>query len=449
MAKPSSISGFPEFLPGEQIAFNRAVDIIRANYEKAGAVPIETPAVERSDTLLAKGGNDKEIYGIRRLNADSGDDGKDLALHFDLTVPLARYVAQYQRDLVFPFRRYQIQPVWRGERAQAGRYRQFYQCDIDVIGDGELSLLNDAEMPYIIHGIFSDMQIGDFNIHINNRKILQGMFAGFSLSGEAIHEAIGFVDAIEKTGIDKVKENLAGLGLKVASIDELLELFALKEETGHAEIFSLLQSKSYNDLYERGVDELKQVIQAVENLGVPDNRYTIDLSIARGLDYYTGTIYETKLVQYPELGSICSGGRYDELTGLFSKRKYPGVGISIGLTRLLPRLMELGVIKVPLPSVAPVLVANLQAEYSGEYLKYGGMLRQAGINTEVYLENKKLNAQMKYANRKGIRVVILAGEDEFKDNSVVIKNMAAGEQETVPLNEMVKKVQVILGGTIS
>lgn len=440
--KIEPVSGFPEFLPAEQIAFNRAVAVIRRNYELTGAVPIETPAIERASTLLAKGGNDKEIYGLRRLSADEGGDVKDLALHFDLTVPLARYVAQHQGKLIFPFRRHQIQPVWRGERAQQGRYRQFYQCDIDVIGENELSLLNDAEMPYVIYRIFEELEIGKFLIRVNNRKVLKGFLASFGLEENIIKEAVSIIDSIEKIGEQETKAGLAELGVADAHIDELLSFFTAEGST--SEILSFLDGKEFNEIYKSGVEELRTVTEAMKNLGIPEEYFTIDLKIARGLDYYTGTVYETRLLSHPELGSICSGGRYDELTGLFTAKKYPGVGISIGLTRLLPALMAEGIIPVPPPTVAPVLVTVLQPEYIHKYLGYVSILRASGINTEIYLEPKKLNAQMRYANRKGFKLVIVAGENEFNNSSILVKNMQSGEQVEVAESTLVENISDML-----
>lgn len=440
--KADSISGFPEFLPEEQIVFNRAIAIIRKNYELAGAVPIETPAVERTSTLLAKGGNDKEIYGLRRLKADAGEDAKELALHFDLTVPLARYVAQHQSQLIFPFRRYQIQPVWRGERAQSGRYRQFYQCDIDVIGENELALLNDAEMPYVIYRIFKELEIGEFLIRINNRKILQGFLASLGLSETLIKDAINIIDGLEKIGEAKTRQQLVDLGVASEAINELISFFMAQGNT--EEMLAFLAQKDLNDTYKVGVEELRIVTDAMISLGIPKQNFAIDLKIARGLDYYTGTVYETRLLSHPELGSICSGGRYDELTGLFTTRKYPGVGISIGLTRLLPLLMEAGVIPVPPPTVAPVLVSVMQADQIAKYLGYAANLRAAGINTEVYLESRKFNAQMKFADRKGFKLVVVAGENEFARSVVLIKEMKTGVQHEVAETDLVNAVNQLL-----
>ena len=443
MAKPESISGFPEYTPGEQIAFNGLMDIIRRHYQRAGAVPLETPAVERTETLLAKGGNDKEIYGLRRLNAkDGAEDGKDLALHFDLTVPLARYVAQYNRSLTFPFRRYQMQPVWRGEKAQAGRYRQFYQCDFDVIGNQSLSLLHDAEMPALIAGIFREMGLPDFRIHINNRKILQGLFSHFGLDDDQVHQAIAIVDDLEKTGRESFCNRLQSLGLQDDSMEQLTGLFLYQGNNN--DILKRLHKQPGNDDYRQGVAELAQVMIAVNHLGLDESTCVIDPTIARGLDYYTGTIYETRLTDYPELGSICSGGRYDNLTGLFTRSQYPGVGISIGLTRLFSKLMAINAVNTDIATVAPVMIANLDPEACAPILQLGSMLRRAGINTEIYLENKKLNAQMKYADKKGFTLVLMIGEEELATNTVRIKDMRTGAQLTVPVIDLVKEIQSLL-----
>jgi len=420
------ISGFPEFLPEEQIVFNRVIEVIRSAYERAGAVPIETPAVERTTTLLAKGGTDKEIYGLRRLAAEEGDDEKDLALHFDLTVPLARYVAQHANRLVFPFRRYQIQPVWRGERAQAGRYRQFYQCDIDVIGKDGLSLLNDAEIPFIMYQIFSELKIGHFFIRINNRKIMQAFFESKGADSNKAQKALKIIDSLEKNGTGYVAEKLKDIGLD-AHVDSILEFFSVSGS--NEEILKYLKSQNINPLFELGVEELSQVIKGVDNLGVPSDFYGIDLSIARGLDYYTGTVYETRLTGHSSLGSICSGGRFDNLASYFTDEKYPGVGMSIGLTRLLPKLFQLKILSPAPQTVADVLVTSIESDRKFDYLKIGGKLRDAGINTEVYLEDKKLSAQMKYANKKGFRYTLLCGQKEFDENSIILRNMETGDEE--------------------
>lgn len=437
------ISGFPEFMPGEQITFNRVVDVIRKGFERSGAVPIETPAVERIETLsTAKGNISKEVYGLRRLRAEEGDDGKDLALHFDLTVPLARYVSQHSNDLAFPFRRYQIQPVWRGERAQSGRYRQFYQCDIDVIGDGELSLLNDAEMPFVIYQIFKELNIGHFYIKINNRKILQGFLLNSGVAQEEIQNVIGIVDAIDKVGISQVREQLSQANLTDEAINSILEFFSMKASSD--ELINYLTALNIEGEFATGLDELTTVLKGIDMLGVPSDYYGVDLSMVRGLDYYTGTIYETRLTGHAGIGSICSGGRYEDLASNFAGKKYPGVGISIGLTRLLPKLFEMGVIKPSKPTVTSVLVMSLEKDRQQEYLRIGGLLRNAGINTEVYLEDKKLAVQMKYANKKGIPFVVIIGQEEFENNVAIIRSMEDGEQQRVEMDELVPKLQILL-----
>jgi histidyl-tRNA synthetase len=438
-----AISGFPEFLPGEQITFNQVIDVIKKGFERAGAVPIETPAVERIETLsTAKGNISKEVYGLRRLKAEEGDDATDLALHFDLTVPLARYVAEHANDLAFPFRRYQIQPVWRGERAQAGRYRQFYQCDIDVIGEEELSLLNDAEMPFIIYQIFKELNIGHFQIRINNRKILQGFLTHVGVDEAEVSTVIGIVDALEKVGVTQVTEDLTKADLNATAIESILEFFSKKASSD--ELIDYLKSLNIEGEFATGLNELVTVLEGIGNLGVPSDYFGIDLSMVRGLDYYTGTIYETRLTGHAGIGSICSGGRYDNLAANFASKKYPGVGISIGLTRLLPKLFELGIIQPSKPTVASVLVMSLEKDRQQDYLRIGGLLRNAGINTEVYLEDKKLAAQMKYANKKGIPFVVIIGQEEFDNNIALIRNMADGDQKSVQVENLVSTLEALL-----
>jgi len=329
-----SISGFPELSPSEQITWNNVISIIKSNYESVGAVPIETAAVERISTLEGKGSNDKEIYALRRLAVNDGENGEvPLALRFDLTVPMARYVGENSHYLAFPFKRYQMQPVWRGERSQRGRYRQFQQCDIDVIGDGSLSLLNDAEMPVIIFRIFSELKIGKFVISINNRKILTGFLEGIGFAESKVSKVIKIVDNMDKVGLDETTEDLVSLGASLDAVDELVQFFRMEGSTD--EKLGRLQDCSFNETYSKGVSELRDVISYMRMLGLPDEYFKIDVGIARGLDYYTGTVYETRLSSHPGIGSICSGGRYDQLLErLGAKRKMPGVGISIGLSRL-------------------------------------------------------------------------------------------------------------------
>ncbi|RKZ52701.1 MAG: histidine--tRNA ligase [Candidatus Parabeggiatoa sp. nov. 3] len=442
--KQIPISGFPEFLPSEQIVFAQVMDIIRDGFERYGFSPIETPAVERKEVLISKGGNEKEIYTLSRLAAEKGEDpNTDLALHFDLTVPLARYVAQHKNMLTFPFRRYQIQKVWRGERAQAGRSREFYQCDIDVIGRNSLSLLTDAEIPSIIYQIFREMKIGPFVIRINNRKILQGYFQSLDIPMTLMTEVMRVIDKLEKIGTEKVVHELMGMGLEEATAQKMMAfLGSLGTELNTDEMLSQLTSMTeINAQFSEGVKELSVVIDGIRALGLPEAFFQIDLRIARGLDYYTGTVYETILVDHPNLGSICSGGRYDELASLFTDDKLPGVGISIGVTRLVQQLMADGLLKVGAATVAPVLVTAMDENRTGDYLRLGTELRNAGIATEVYLEKARLGNQLKYANKKGFKLAIIAGEDEFLRNAVQIKDLVIGEQIECAITDLVQEVQ--------
>lgn len=442
--KLKPISGFPEFLPEEQVLFNKILEVVRKGFERFGFSPIETPAVERKEVLIAKGGNEKEIYALSRLAAEQGESpDTDFALHFDLTVPLARYVALYKNQLTFPFRRYQIQKVWRGERAQAGRYREFYQCDIDVINRKTLSLLADAEMPSVIYHIFQEMAIGHFLIKINNRKILQGYFQDLGISPTQMTGVMRTVDKLEKIGIERVMRELADYGLDKEKSYSALNL--LSEQLQTEEVLAKLNELPIeNDLFKQGVTELTQVVDGVRTLGVPENYFTVDLSIARGLDYYTGTIYETVLTEHPAIGSICSGGRYDDLTSFFTSEKLPGVGISIGLTRLFTQLLTAGIIKAEAATVAAVLVTSMDEARITDYLRLSSLLRQAEIPTELYSEKAKLSEQLRYANKKGFKLVIIAGEEEFTQATVQIKNMVNGQQIACPITDLVNTVQTQL-----
>ena len=358
--KPTPISGFPEFLPADQILFAKILNIIRTGFERYGFSPIETPAVEKKEVLTSKAGIEKEIYALSRLAAEMGENSEtDLALHFDLTVPLARYVAQHKEKLVFPFRRYQIQKVWRGERAQSGRYREFYQADIDVIGKGSLSLITDAEIPSVIYQVFREMQIGAFAIKVNNRKILQGYFRHLGIPKAQMVEVMRLVDKLEKIGIDKLVTELTNkTGLDTTTATNIIDF--LGQKLDNKEMLAKLQSFSnINELFSEGVTELGVVVDGMRTLGVPEEYFRIDVGIARGLDYYTGTVYETVLIDYPGIGSICSGGRYDDLASYFTDEKLPGVGISIGVTRLVPRLIEAGILKSGPATIAPVLVTSM------------------------------------------------------------------------------------------
>ncbi len=441
IVKPRPVSGFPEWLPEQKLVEQRMLDIIREEFERFGFGPIETPAIERKEVLAAKGVVEKEIYALSRLSAGEGEDpATEMALHFDLTVPLARYVAQHFNDLVFPFRRYQMQKVWRGERPQAGRFREFYQCDIDVIGSGKLSLLNDAELPLVIHGIFSRIGIGRFLIRVNNRKILQGFLAHLGLPPERGGDALRVVDALDKIGREKVLAELeARAGLNADQAVRLVDFVTA------APTLDELAGLTDDPMFQQGVVELTEVAQGMRDLGLPDEAWTVDLSIARGLDYYTGTVFETVLVDNPEIGSICSGGRYDDLAGTFTKQALPGVGISIGLTRLLARLFDTGLLKPGATTPSRVLVTVMDAAFRSRYLALAAELRSAGINTELYTQDRKLGDQLKYADRKGIPVALIAGESEFDAGTVVLKALRTGEQTTHARDGLCDAVRALLG----
>jgi len=425
-------SGFPDLGPAEAIAQRWMLDLIRRHYELAGYVPIETPLVERPEVLFAKaeGEINAQVYGLRRMNVtpDATDDTKDLALRFDQTVPLARFVAANYGTLAFPFRRYVIGPVFRGERPKDGRYRQFIQADIDVIGDGTLNILHDAEMVSVICGIFTELAIGSFTVRIGNRKVLQGLLLASGVTTpEAVMQASGMIDRLDKIGREAVLVQLADLGIADNAARELLDV--LTEARSTDESLALLKEKHFNELFDEGVQELIDVVAAVRSLGVPEERFLVDISIARGLEYYTGTVYETRFDQYPDLGSIASGGRYDNLTSVFADRALPGVGISIGVT-----------------TIAPVLVTTaLGLGQSAVYLEYAKRLRAAGIATEVYLAERKLGKQMQFADRRGFTIAIIALEDEIAQSTVTIRNLKTGDQETVPTEALVETVQRLLG----
>jgi histidyl-tRNA synthetase len=442
--RPALLRGFDqEYLPHEQLQFNRLVDIARATFERFGFLPIETPSAERKEVLTSKGGAEKEIYALSRLAAGEDDEAATKgALRFDLTVPLARYVAMRERELAFPFRRYQIQRVWRGETPQAnkGRFREFYQCDIDIINRERLSLLAEAEIPSVIYSVFREMAIGEFRIRINNRKVLRALLHKFEVPDASAAAVLRLLDKIEKEPQAKIHADLEREG--VARAQALYEVISTKRDT--ADTLALLQALS---LEGGGVEELRDVAAAVRKFGVPDAAFGIDLAVVRGLDYYTGTIYETSLTQYPELGSICSGGRYDDLASYFTRTKLPGVGISIGLTRLFSKLKDEGVLPRPLRTPAEVLVTAMDPRYVDQYMEFGRQLRQAGINTEVYLETAKLDKQLLYADRKGFRVAVIAGDNEFGKDVVQLKDLSAKAARDVPISQLVAAVKETLDGT--
>jgi len=441
--KPALLKGFDqEFLPHEQLQFNALVELIRRNFERFGFLPIETPSAERIEILTSKGGAEKEIYALSRLAAAEDDDAAAKgALRFDLTVPLARYVAMRERELAFPFRRYQIQRVWRGENPQVkrGRFREFYQCDIDVIGRETLSYLAEAEIPSVIYSVFREMAIGAFRIRINNRKVLKGILRHFDVSDERSADVLRALDKIDKEESGAVIAELERNGLAAKAARELYAIIGTKRETN--ETLALLGERGFAG---EGLAELRQMVEAIRLFGVPDSAFAVDLSVVRGLDYYTGTIYETTLVDHPDIGSICSGGRYDDLASYFTNTKLPGVGISIGLSRLFARLKDANLLPTMVRTPAEVLVTTLDPESLQRYLGIAVLLRAQDINTEVYLERAKIGRQFEYANKKGFRIAITAGADEFSRGTVKVKDLAAQAQTDVPLGELAAHVKQLL-----
>ena len=431
--QPRILPGFMELLPEDQIAFNKMYDTIRRVYEKFGFLPIDTPVIELSDVLLAKAGGETEKQIYRFMKGDN-----DLALRFDLTVPLARYVSQHFGELTFPFKRYQMAKVYRGERPQKGRFREFYQCDIDVIGAEELDLIYDAEIPAVIYNLFKELDFGRFTIRMNNRKVLNGFFKALGYGGN-IADILRIIDKLEKIGEENVKAELTELGVSAEAIEKILAFISIKGSND--EMLEALRNNGIEDeLYLTGVDELSQVVGFLRGFGVPDENFTLDLTIARGLDYYTGTVFETQLNDFPSMGSVCSGGRYDNLTEYYTTKKLPGIGISIGLTRLFYQLKEMGVIKNETGSLVKCLVVPMGREYMGKALEAARVLREADVPVDVYYQDKGMKPKMKYANKLGIPFVAIIGEEEAAADSVMLKNMAEGSQEMVEISELAGKI---------
>ena len=433
MVQPRILPGFMELLPEDQILFNQMSDTIRKVYEKFGFLPLDTPTIELSEVLLAKAGGEteKQIYRFQK-----GDH--DLSLRFDLTVPLARYVSQHAADLVFPFKRYQISKVFRGERPQKGRFREFYQCDIDIIGNDELDLVYDAEMPAVIYHVFKELNMGAFTIRLNNRKVLNGFFKELGLE-DKIAEVLRIIDKLEKIGEEKVTQELAELEVTEEAIAKILQLIHIKGSNEQI-VESLRQMAIEEPLFHAGVEELAQVTEYMRQLGMEEEYFAIDLTIARGLDYYTGTVYETMLNDYPKLGSVCSGGRYDNLTGYYTKQKMPGIGISIGLTRLFSQLKEEKVIEAAKKSLVEVLVVPMGPEQMPQALKAAQQLRQADIKTDVYYQQKGMKQKMKYAGKLGIPYVMLIGEEEAANGQVTLKDMNQGQQATMAIEDAIAQI---------
>lgn len=421
MIEPRTLPGFMELLPNEQILFEQMKQKIEKTYQKFGFLPLDTPILELSEILLAKAGGEteKQIYSFKK-----GDT--DIAMRFDLTVPLAKYVAKNYGNLSFPFRRYQIGKVYRGEKAQKGRFREFYQCDIDIIGDGELSTINDAEIPSVIYNLIKELGFDDFTIRINNRKILNGLFEYINQKDNSV-EILRIIDKIEKIGKDAVIEELEKIGVSKEATEKIIGFIEI-EGTTDEKLQKLQDLNIKNETFETGLKELTEVVHYIRMFGVPDTNFKVDLTIARGLDYYTGTVYETFLNNYRELGSICSGGRYENLAEYYTDKKLPGVGISIGLTRLFYKLNELGLIKAEKTSMSDVLVIPMVEDLS-KPIMLANSLREKDINTEIYLNDKKLKAKLKYADKLQIPYVIIIGEDEINSGVVSVKNMATGEEK--------------------
>jgi len=437
MAKmtPRTLSGFMELLPQPQQQMERMMDILRRTYSLYGFTPLDTPVIEASEVLLAKGGGEteKQIYRFQKGDAD-------LALRFDLTVPLAKYVALHYNDLSFPFRRYQIGKVYRGERAQRGRFREFYQADIDIIGDGKLDITNEAEIPAIIYQTFTSLGLKRFQIRVNNRKILNGFYAMLGLT-EQSGDIMRTVDKLDKIGAEKVLTLLVDeCGVSADSAGEILKFIAITG--GNEQVLAALESyRGRNEVFDEGLDQLNTVVKYLSAFGVPAENFAVDLTIARGLDYYTGTVYETTLLDHPEIGSVCSGGRYDNLAEYYTDRQLPGVGISIGLTRLFYVLGEQGLLNPDLPTApADVLILPMTAELSPA-VTLATRLRAAGVRTQLYTEQKKFKAKMSYADKLGVPYVVFLGDDEIAGNVVACKDMTSGEQTTLPFAETLALIQ--------
>ncbi len=430
MAKmtPRTLSGFMELLPQPQQQMERMMDILRRTYSLYGFTPLDTPVIEASEVLLAKGGGEteKQIYRFQKGDAD-------LALRFDLTVPLAKYVALHYNDLSFPFRRYQIGKVYRGERAQRGRFREFYQADIDIIGDGKLDITNEAEIPAIIYQTFTSLGLKRFQIRVNNRKILNGFYAMLGLT-EQSGDIMRTVDKLDKIGTEKVRTLLVDeCGVSADSAGEILKFIAITG--GNEQVLAALESyRGRNEVFDEGLDQLNTVVKYLSAFGVPAENFAVDLTIARGLDYYTGTVYETTLLDHPEIGSVCSGGRYDNLAAYYTDKQLPGVGISIGLTRLFYVLGEQGMLNDQLPTApADVLILPMTEDLHAA-VTLATQLRNAGVRTQLYTEQKKFKAKMNYADKLGVPFVIFLGEDEIAKEQVTVKDMTSGEQMTDALN---------------
>ena len=432
--QPKTLPGFMELLPEDQIAFNNIYDTIRQVYEKFGFLPIDTPTIEYSEILLAKAGGEteKQIYRFNK-----GDN--DLSLRFDLTVPLARYVSEHFAYLTFPVKRYQMSKVFRGERPQKGRFREFYQCDIDIIGIDNLPLIYDAEMPAVIYDIFKKLNFGPFIIRINNRKILNGFFDSLNLKDNA-QDILRIIDKIDKIGKENVEKELLEINNDKSIINSIMTFISIKGSNDEI-IKSLKDLNVSNEQFIDGINEIEQVVNYIRQFGVDEDYFVIDLTIARGLDYYTGTVYETNLVEYPGLGSICSGGRYDNLTEYYTSEHLPGIGISIGLTRLFSQLKSEGIINSTKKSLVDALVIPMNDDYNGYAIKLANELRNNNLKIDICYGNKNMKHKMKYANKIGVKYVLVIGEDEVNTNTVTLKNMIDGTQDRISVNDLIDRIK--------
>ncbi len=438
--KPRTLSGFMELLPARQMQFERMAELLRRSYSLYGFTPLDTPIIEASEVLLAKAGGETEKQIYRFTKGDS-----DLSLRFDLTVPLAKYVALHYADLSFPFRRFQIGKVYRGERAQRGRFREFYQADIDVIGDGKLDIVNEAEIPAIIYQTFTSLGLKRFQIRVNNRKVLNGFYAMLGLTDKA-GDVMRTVDKLPKIGADKVRELLMGEEIAVTG-DQADEILSFISITGsNKEVLDSLEAyRGRHELFDTGLDELSTVVKYLGAFGVPEESFAVDLTIARGLDYYTGTVYETFMTDHPEIGSICSGGRYDNLAEYYTDKQLPGVGISIGLTRLFYVLEEQGYLNDALNTApADVLILPMTEDLSPA-IAFATRLRASGVRAQLYTEPKKFKQKMSYADKLGVPFAAFLGEDEIAQGRVSLKDMATGEQSLLPADQVMPAVLAALG----
>ena len=436
--KPRTLSGFMELLPQQQMQMDRIMETIRSVYALYGFTALDTPIIEASEVLLAKGGGETEKQIYRFTKGDS-----DLSLRFDLTVPLAKYVALHYSELSFPFRRFQVGKVYRGERAQRGRFREFYQADIDVIGDESLDITNDAEIPAIIYTLFSRLGLKRFQIRINNRKILNGFYAILGLS-EKSGDIMRTVDKIEKIGAGMVRAILVDdYAISESDADEVLKFIAIRGT--NAEVLAALeQYRGKNEMFDEGLSELTTVAKYLGGFGVPEDNFAVDLTIARGLDYYTGTVYETTLLDHPEIGSVCSGGRYDNLAEYYTTKQLPGVGISIGLTRLFYVLGEQGMLNPEVPTApADALILPMTEDLSAA-VALATAIRGAGLRAQLYTEPKKFKAKMNYADKLGVPFVLFLGDDEIRDGIVSVKNMKSGEQVKVAPSEAIELISAFV-----